>query len=226
MLTQAHLGTLPIGTRGFDCDQTLTAEAAHAFFKHGYRFAVRYVRRRDYHTRDLTQQEAHDILYAGLGLMLVQHVAPAPWLPTPGLGMSYGAIAASEASIVGVPAGTMIWCDLEGVNRAALAADTIGYCNRWYDAVKLAGFLPGLYVGDSCGLSALQLYRSLKFSNYWGAYNLNSDQIPAVRGLQMRQMVAKSADLVPGFDLAELDIDRIMADALGGTPTVLLPDNG
>src|SRR5437879_11294103 len=63
------------------------------------------------------------------------------------------------------------------------AAQVIDYCNRWHAAVAGAGYVPGLYVGFHCGLDATQLYRALRFSHYWCAYNLNADEMPIVRGL-------------------------------------------
>ena len=53
----------------------LSAEA-RALLAAGYRFVVRYVRRTARHRYDITAEEADVILSAGLGLMLVQHVAP------------------------------------------------------------------------------------------------------------------------------------------------------
>ena len=158
-----------------------------AFFKHGYRFCVRYVRRANRHAYDLTHGEAAGLLDAGIGLMIVQHVAPEGWTPTVKDGASYGSTAAAESTNVGVPPGVMVWCDLEGVAPTAPAQQVIDFCNAWHSAVAAAGFVPGLYVGFGAGLSPTQLYRDLRFTHYWSAYNLNADQYPAIRGVQMRQ---------------------------------------
>lgn len=218
-----RVGTLPDGARGFDANSKITADAARALRAHGYAFAVRYVRRSAVHSYDLSKAEVDTILGAGLGLMIVQHVAPEDWVPTPTMGDLYGHIAAQETLKLGIPAGVTVWCDLEGVKSGTPHADVIGFCNAWYAAVKAAGFDPGLYVGFGAGLTAEELYRTLHFKRYWGAYNLNADGVPAVRGLQMRQLVAKASDLIPGFTNQNLDVDVIKADALGGTPAVLLP---
>jgi hypothetical protein len=77
-----------------------------------------------------------------------------------------------------------------------------------------------LYVGYHAGLSATQLYRALRFTHYWSAYNLNADEFPAVRGVQMRQAIAGRGDTVPGVNL-DFQVDRIRADNLGGSPTLL-----
>jgi hypothetical protein len=220
MTLPGHVFTVPDGVRGFDANQPITATAAAAFHAHGYRFCARYVRRATAHDYDLTTHEAITLLEARLGLMVVQHVAPEGWLPTPHLGTTYGAVAASEARAIGVSAGVTLWCDLEGVAAGAIARDVIDYCNRWHSEVAGAGFVPGLYVGSGAGLNRLQLYRDLRFTHYWGAYNLNAAEVPAVRDLQMKQAVPRAADKVPGVSFPFL-VDSVSADALGGHPTLL-----
>src|SRR3989441_2765767 len=93
----------------------------------------------------------------------------------------------------------------------------------WHAAVAGAGYVPGLYVGFHCGLDATQLYRALRFSHYWGAYNLNADEMPIVRGLQMKQSLCKPPDAVPGHTF-EFQVDTVRADALGGHPTLVARD--
>jgi hypothetical protein len=66
----------------------------------------------------------------------------------------------------------------------------------------------------------VQLYQKLRFTHYWGAYNLNADQFPAVRGLQMKQSQRRAEDTIPGVQL-DFQVDRIGADRLGGRPTLL-----
>jgi len=63
----------------------------------------------------------------------------------------------------------------------------------------------------------------LRFTHYWGAYNLNVDQAPIVRGLQMKQSEREAADLVAGVKLA-FQVDRVRADKLGGRPTLVGPE--
>ena len=217
---EGHVYTAPDGVRGFDANQHITPEMAAAFFKHGYRFCVRYVRRANRHAYDLTHGEAAGLLDAGIGLMIVQHVAPEGWTPTVKDGASYGSTAAAESANVGVPPGVMVWCDLEGVAPTAPAQQVIDFCNAWHSAVAAAGFVPGLYVGFGAGLSPTQLYRDLRFTHYWSAYNLNADQYPAIRGVQMRQAERTAADKVSGYSF-EFQTDTVGADKLGGRPTLL-----
>jgi hypothetical protein len=143
-------------------------------------------------------------------------------MPNSVLGGVYGAIAAREAEAVGLPDGVNLWCDLEGVSANAKASDVIAFCNEWYAAAVRFGFDPGLYVGDSCGLTAQQLYRDLRFKRYWSAYNLNRENFPAVRGVQIRQRPYPAPGLrVPGCPF-EYDEDQIQTDALGGTPVLVV----
>jgi hypothetical protein len=156
--------------------------------------------------------------------MLVQYVeSESAWIPTAAKGNTNGSVAASEARKLGVPWGVTVWCDLEGVKRGTPAQKVIDYCNRWHLAVSSAGYVPGLYVGYHAGLSPIRLYRSLRFTHYWGAFNLNADEAPATRGLQMKQSVARSSDAVPDISL-DFQVDTIRADALGGHPTLLALD--
>jgi hypothetical protein len=190
----------------------------------GFRFCVRYVRRDKPHASALSRPEAESLLKAGLGLMAVQYVeSESSWIPTAAKGTANGTIAASEAHNLGLPGGIMVWCDLEGVKVGTPAQAIIDYCNHWHVAVGSAGYVPGLYVGYHAGLTSGQLYRSLRFAQYWGAFNLNVDQYPAVRGLQMKQSLRQPGDLPPGVTL-DFQVDRVSADALGGRPTLLALD--
>src|SRR4051794_3876483 len=199
MRLHGHVYTAPDGLLGFDTNSTMKPAVAAAFFNHGYRFCVRYVRRDKSHPHDLTAVEAEGILEVGLGLMIVQHVeSEDAWKPTANKGATQGTIAGAEADKAGMPSGVTLWCDLEGVAVGTPATDVIEYCNQWHQAVAAAGFVPGLYVGWHSGVTATQLYRSVRFTHYWGAYNLNADQAPAVRGLQMKQSERRPTDAVPG----------------------------
>jgi hypothetical protein len=224
MPLHGHVFTGISTVRGFDANATITADIAGAFAAHGYRFCVRYVRRETKHPTDLTADEATIILDAGLALMAVQHVeSEESWMANAAKGSANGAAAAEDATAIGIPSGVTVWCDLEGVAVETPAQDIIDYCDQWHSVVASAGFVPGLYVGYHAGLNASQLYRSLRFTHYWAAYNLDADEAPAVRGVQMRQAVPKNLDRVEGVAL-EYQVDSIRADALGGLPTLVGPD--
>ena len=157
--------------------------------------------------------------------MVVQYVeSEESWRPDADKGSGNGRICAEETARVGVPHGVNVWCDLEGVAAGTPAKEVIEYCNNWHRAVAAEGFVPGLYVGWHCGLTPTQLYKELRFTHYWAAYNLNSDQEPATRGVQMKQGAAKKADRPPGVEL-DFDTDRVKKDANGGLPTVVAPED-
>jgi hypothetical protein len=224
MTLPGHVFTAPDGVRGFDTAETVTARAAAAFRRRGYRFCVRYVRRDKPHASALAASEARNLLGVGIGLMLVQYVeSDTAWSPSAAKGIKNGAVAANEAEKLGAPWGVTIWCDLEGVAPGTPPQRVIDYCNRWHEKVSAAGYVPGVYVGYRAGLGPAQLYRALRFSHYWGAYNLNTDRYPAVRGLQMKQSAARPADLVSGVGIG-FQVDRVRTDKLGGRPTLLAPE--
>jgi hypothetical protein len=224
MTLPGHVFTAPDGARGFDTAETVSANAAAAFRRRGYRFAVRYVRRDKPHASALSAKEARSLLNVGIGLMLVQYVeSETAWNPSAAKGAKNGGIAASEAQNLGVPWGVTVWCDLEGVAPGTPSQRVIDYCNQWHAAVSSAGYVPGLYVGYRAGLSSTQLYRALRFTHYWGAYNLNSDKYPAVRGLQMKQSQRRQVDSVPNVGI-DFQVDKVTTDALGGRPTLLALD--
>lgn len=197
-MSSARVGILPHGSRGFDANTRVSLAAASAFWSAGYRYAVRYVRRTTPHDYDLSTTEVLQLLRAGLGLMVVQHVTGPDaqgrgWIPTSALGAQYGETAADECRKLGLPKGIAVWCDLEGVryigDRPAMPAEqVIGFCNAWFDAVKAQGYDPGLYVGYDCGLTGEQLYWKTKFRRFWSAYNLNADSVPVKRGVCQVQL--------------------------------------
>jgi hypothetical protein len=221
MILPGHIFTPPDGVRGADTTERITPRTAVALRTHGFRFCVRYVRRDKPHASALNAAEAKTILDSGLGVMLVQYVeSESAWMPGAAKGKTNGDVAAAEAAKLGVPWGMTVWCDLEGVKVGTPRQQVIDYCNRWHAAVSGAGYVPGLYVGYRAGLTATQLYQKLRFTHYWGAYNLNSDQFPVVRGLQMKQSKRRPEDTIPGVQL-DFQVDRISADRLGGRPTLL-----
>lgn len=186
------------GLLGFDCNTPVTAKVAQAFISSGYSFCVRYLSRTTQGKSDLSAAEANTILDAGLALMAVQHVRKPGWQPTADLGQQDGAAAAKNAASIGFPAGVNIWCDLEGVLKGTSAQDVTDYCNNWFTEVANAGFVPGLYVGDSCILDDGQLF-SLKFQHYWRSQS----NVPNVRsrGYQMFQLFPEVTKNGIGIDI-------------------------
>jgi hypothetical protein len=218
MTLSGHVITGHDGMKGFDCNTVLSPFVAKKFFDAGYRFVVRYVGRTVMANFDLGTKEAEGILAAGLGLMVVQHVAVEGWKPTGTLGLEYGVNAARFCKQLGLPSGVSVWCDLEGVNTHTQSQDAIDFCNQWHSEVACQSYLPGLYVGWRPGMTAHEIYSKLRFTHYWGAYNV--DAIPLPRGFQMRQYAKKDTDKVGGVTF-DFDVNYIRADSLGGRPSLL-----
>lgn len=218
-----RLSSLQPGAKGFDCNTVVTRANAIRMKDAGKSFVIRYVRRTTAHDFDISSGEVATLMDAGLGLMLVQHVAAPGWQPTHDLGVKYGTTAAAEAAIAGYLIGAHLWCDLEGVMAHTPPGDVIGFCNEWYDVVHDAGYHPGLYVGDSCGLSADQLYHNLRFDSFWSAYNLNRDNYPAVRGVMLRQLPYPPPEKRVAGVTFEYDEDVVQADMKGSLPRLVIP---
>lgn len=210
------------GSKGFDCNTPVSFDTAKRFGAAGYSFALRYIRRDPKASNDLSIAEIRDLHSAGLAVGIVQHFGPHEgWTPSDDLGKRYGMNAVDACRELGIPDGAMVWLDLESVDPAVDIETVIRYCNRWHDVVKMGGLLPGIYVGYGARLTPDQLYRRLKFTRYFAAYNLNSDQYPAVRGVCLRQHEAKPGDRPDGVRFP-IDVDTAVADALGGRMTVVV----
>lgn len=181
----------PGGIKGFDCNTFVSTDSGRALHALGHRFALRYVRRLQPRSNDLSTAEIENLFKAGLALMPVQHVeSESSWLPSDEKGRMFGDNAASSCLALGIPKGVTVWLDLEGVATGTPAEAIVRYCNLWFQRVAAVGYQPGLYVGWHCGLSPEQLYTRLRFQRYWAAYNLNRDQEPATRGVCMKQREA------------------------------------
>jgi hypothetical protein len=215
------LGTLVAGTKGFDCNQIVSASSARAFVAAGYSFVLRYVPRLRAAASDLFAAEVQTLLAAGLSVMPVQHVEAGEWTPTLAKGSQYGTVAANMARAAGIVAGTTVWLDLESVNLNTPAWNIIDYCTDWFICVQAAGFQPGLYVGWQCGLSPTQIY-ALPFTRYWSGYNLNIGEFPAKRNVCMKQRAAHREDRPEGETL-EFDVNDVLADYLNGLPSATCP---
>lgn len=210
----------PTGTLGFDANTVLTASTAKSFADAGFRFAVRYLPRTFVVTPDnaqgnLTAAEAETILSAGLALMAVQHVASAGWTPSAGLGDSYGSYAVQNAQAVGLPPGMNIWLDLEGVASGVAPSAIEDYCAAWYQQVAAGGYVPGMYVGANCGLSATQI-TATPFRYFWQS----GSKVPALSTGYCMVQTINSNYVLSGV---AYDHDVTQADTAGHTPLWLAP---
>jgi hypothetical protein len=213
-MISANVASLPDGTIGCDVSTPLNLISAKQYLSKGYSFVVRYVGRGDGSKKfvDLTQEEGQAIVDAGLGLSVVQHPLAEGWSPIAALGQRFGAAAAALAGAAGLPVGVHVWLDLEGVAPASKAQDVVDYCNAWYDEVSRVGYVPGVYIGASPGLSADQIYWDLSMKSYWRGGSDPKAGVPADipnRGYQMTQRIT-------GSGTREFDSDVTHSDNFEG----------
>ena len=167
---------------GFESDRRMPLDVAQKLYQQGYRFCVRQIPLDSEDEKDLSYEEANDILGSGLALMPVQYAPEVGWSPFAALGTFYGETAAASAAQVGFPPKVNVWCKLADVSTSARERDVIEHCNAWYDAVSSWGYVPSLYVGANSILDGEQL-SNLKFKHFWRA----EGHIPAMTdaGYQM-----------------------------------------
>jgi hypothetical protein len=219
-----HAYTLPPGVRGFDCYSPLTPKIAAAFKAAQFDFVCRYVWRESHNKFDLSYNEADLILDAGLHLVIVQHVhpdseKPSGWTPTEALGLRYGDTAVMHAELIGLPAGPNVFVDWEGVARQTPKQVCVDFNNNWHSRLAAAGYVPGMYVGFGAVLNASELYRLLRTTHYWGAYNVQTK--PSLRGYQIQQGEQpreRPAGVPRDFFF---DVDTVQLDGLRGLPIAL-----
>ena len=216
MALQGTVAEAKDGAEGFDTDCPVRPGVARQFAAGGYSFCARYLARGERQgADDLSPLEAAGILAAGLALMAVQHVAAEGWTPGRELGKTYGSNAAAHALAIGLPAGINVWCDLECVATGTASADVAGYCEAWFEAVQAAGFVPGLYVGANCGLTAQQLLES-PFQHFWKS----ESKVPPLSGRGYQIVQSAVASPVHGLSI---DRDVAQADRKGGRALWLAP---
>jgi hypothetical protein len=205
------------GDIGFDCNDPLDYQTASQFKEAGFNFAIRYVSlSQDLAEGDLTKEEVQNILNTGLGLLVVQHVPYSGWSPTAEKGQLYGKRAAEHCYNAGIPAGVCVYLDLEGVLEGQNTSDIIDYCNRWYDAVKQYGYIPGIYVGANSYLTGEDLYFELSFQHYWKSMSAVPDV--EYRGYEMAQFASDPFNGIP------IDRNTILGDNLGNYPAAYFAD--
>lgn len=191
--TDAEASTLPgvvtnapVGRKGVDAFDSISASAAKAMVNDGYHFAARYIRHAgESHINHITVDEAHHILHAGLALSLVQ--IGRSWsdtLPTAELGTKDATFAVNEAAALGYPAGAIVFLDIEGIeNPSVTSQHVIDYATAWHETLK-NHFVPGYYVGPNGRLNADEL-GSLPFTHFWKS---GTDvPSPTGRGYQITQ---------------------------------------
>lgn len=135
-----------VGMRGFDTVAKIDHPRAEALRSAGFDFAVRYLGK-------LSLAELKDIVGAGLGCMAVTYA-----------NRFDGLMAVAELRVLGMPQGATVWLDAEDVPMKPLELQRA--INAWANALRAAGYDPGLYVGSGVGLTSAELY-SLGVDRYW-----------------------------------------------------------
>jgi len=204
---------------GFDTDTKLSLTLAKEFYSIGYRFTVRYLSLGSAaDPNDLDKNEVDQIIGSGLMLAAIQHCPNKGWIPSPSLGSEYGNNAAKHAQTAGIIPGTTVFLDLEGVMQGTPPKNVIDYCTAWYNEVKSAGYVPGIYVGYGCVIGSYELYYDLPFTIYWKSMSNVPDV--DVRGYCMFQSYYRY--LVFGISI---DIDNTKMDKLGGLPWFMIEES-
>ena len=186
-----------IGARGTDSVQSLTWSSAAALKAAGIDYVVRYL-------GSITHQELEAILGAGLGFMPVTFADNFD-----------GAATVRACNVLQLPPGTTVWLDLE--NSQESPENQIQLINAWADAVKAAGWEPGLYIGSPQQLTGPEL-TALHVVRYWKAPSRVVDRHGTL------------TEPAPGYCMLQLwpsvmwagvwvDVDVVQQDYLGRVPT-------
>ena len=189
----------PPGARGADMVSTLTPAHATALRNAGLSYVVRYL-------GGLSAPEMQDILASGLGLQLVTYSRAPGWRPTAEMGSADGALDVLRLGELGVAEGMLVWIDLEGAHSGSVTDVA-----RWLDARSRclvdAGYLAGVYVGDSCVLNGAELYARPHVTRYWRAFNSGIPE-PQCGWCQLQsQPNTMLAGVLVDHDVAQADND-------------------
>ena len=145
-----------VGARGVDTDTPIDAAHASALHAAGVDFVVSYLGL-------VTPTMLGAIVGAGLGFMPVTYADAFD-----------GADTCAALGALAIPRGTTVWLDVEGI--ATLDPQLVkSRINAWAESVEHVGMVPGLYVGEGCPLTSLELYR-LAVVRYWRAPSLLLDR--------------------------------------------------
>ncbi len=143
-----------VGARGIDSlpfSRGGTAEQAEALKNTGIDFVVGYL-------GAMNKERLDNILEAGLAFMPVTFAG------------EYKDGAADEIAqlrALGIPTGTSVWLDLEGLDAWNMSATLLSQLiNAWATDIAKGGWMPCLYVGAPQPLSGPDLY-ALKVVRYW-----------------------------------------------------------
>lgn len=193
------------GMQGADMVTQLTPSSARALRAAGLDYVVRYL-------GGLSPGELAVILDAGLGCQLVTYGRVGP--RSAAMGAQDGAADLAHLRSLGIPAGMLAWVDLEAAHGAA--ADVAAWLDARSSAIVQAGYVAGLYVGDSCILDGPQLYARPHVTRYWRAFN-SWIPVPQCEWSQIQH--APPNQILAGV---QVDRDTAQADLDGRVPMMLV----
>lgn len=154
-----------VGARGVDSYPYSvggTASQACALKASGVDFFVGYL-------GVISKERVENLLSAGLAFM-----------PVTVADQYDGAKSVAQCKALGLPAGVTVWLDLEGnIAFRTPPQELIAKINAWADAVKAAGYEPGIYVGSPQPLTSAELW-SLRVVRYWNALSREQDRTGAL----------------------------------------------
>lgn len=204
-----NVAPVATGARGADMVTRLTSESAARLRAAGLDYVVRYV-------GGLSREEMADVLGAGLGLQLVTYSRAPGWTPSGAIGAQDGIEDLKHLAWLQVPAGMLVWIDLEGAHGTA--ADVAAWANARAYALVKEGYIAGLYVGDSCVLNAEELYALTFVTRYWRAFNSG---IPEPKCGFCQFQAYPPNQMLAGV---QVDRDHAQPDYVGRVPMMLVSD--
>jgi hypothetical protein len=197
---------VPVGAIGIDTVTAIT-ETSVQIIKEKVDFVVRYL-------GGVSTTEIALITEAGLGVQLVTYSRAPGWMPSATMGAEDGDTDVVRLKALGIPEGMVVFIDLEG--SGGDAADTASWVNARAKTITQAGYIAGLYIGDSCVLDAEQLYSLPDIKRYWVAFNRGTP-VPSC-GVCMRQLFPPNQTLGGIY----IDWDSVQADYSNRVPTMLV----
>jgi hypothetical protein len=153
----------PPGAKGADMASVLTTAHAMGLRNAGLDYVVRYL-------GGLSPAELAAILSAGLGCQLVTYSRAPGWHPTQTMGDADGLVDVGRLERDGIPKGMLAWIDLEGASGGS--ADVAAWLDARSKIIVDAGYIAGVYAGDSCILDGPELYARPYVTRYWRAFNI------------------------------------------------------
>lgn len=193
----AYFQNAPDGIEGFVSREALDAAAAQSRLAAGYRFCLRTLPAAG-QSGGLTRDELSTLLSAGLAVMAFAARPSAGWDPSARNGNADGQQAAEAARSAGLGVGAGVWLELADVAAGASASAIASYCNAWSAEVLSYGYTPGLYVGQSPGLTGDQLYSNISASHY--AKGASGAPEVSKRGYQIEPCGSSFTDLTASPD--------------------------